>query len=148
MANGKSTGQTLVRQPLSNAIKFGHTPNRSQWFDDYALCVDSEMMFPLIDARIEKTNERLSAWHKRRNIGSLSPIAKCACKRQIIEVSLSAMLFGDDVINLTADKSIILVDQAILASASCAILDFSPKLSANIASHGKDAPAPEPWLVA
>lgn len=73
------------------------------------------MVMPGIGARIEKAYQYLPSLYKGTHIGTFVQITVHTCIGQIVGFSWPIMFLAHNVIDLTSEKSIVLMDQAIFA---------------------------------
>ncbi len=66
--------------------------------DDWA--IEFKVIVPVLGARIEERNQLARLWIKRANIGAFVAIAAETGQRQIVGVSLTAMLQRYDMVRL------------------------------------------------
>ena len=90
-------------------------------FGDNSRAIDSEMLAPNIDARIEQAGETSSAGHKCRHVGAFESVAENAGIGQVGCDRSAAVFFADDVFDLAAKEGIGFLNKAILAESSGAI---------------------------
>lgn len=100
-----------LQQPCRGASDFG---------DAEDVCPRSlEMIIPCIFSRIEQSNDEIGVWIKTDEVGAFVQIAVHASQGEIFLNGLSAMLFGDDVLNMKWSVDFILhTKSAILATVS------------------------------
>jgi hypothetical protein len=92
----------------------GCLPDRSQGEDREAVRVEVEVIPPALGARIEEAYPFISTGYDRGDVASLVPIADEACIREVVLTRWPTMLFADDVIDLTSEKCVFSVNEAIL----------------------------------
>ena len=108
---------------------------------EYSWAVQFEMSRPLLDARIVKTNkgEGVRGVNDGTDIGPLMPIAERTCKSQIVCCGQTVMFLTDNVVDLTACISVLLVDQAVFANAFRPFCHEAAQLGGNVATHSSGA---------
>ena len=98
---------------------------------DDPLALPSEVLRPLVTARVKKPDQRALLRH-RCDVAALRAIARHAREREILRFRLPAMLFADDVIHLAAKPSVRLGDPAVFATFVRACPDETPQFRRNV----------------
>jgi hypothetical protein len=93
------------------------------------------MLRPPVCARVEEPDEFACPPQDRPNVAPLLAVAKGARIRQVVWLCRTAVLHADDVINLTAEEGIVLVNQAILAQRLSASDDEVSQVFADVSTH-------------
>jgi hypothetical protein len=115
-----------TEQRRSRFANFRHT--------DDAIPIESEMLGPAIYARIEQPAEPSGAVGNCGDIGPFKTIAEDARQCQVCLVRWSAVFFAYDMFDLTAEKCILLVNQAIFAQ-TLRPLTYEPSEARRYAAH-------------
>lgn len=79
------------------------------------------MIPPAIRTGIEEADQLSGLRHERRDIASLVAIAGQAGTGQVVLSRKPAVLLANDVVHLTSEERVILMNEAVLAEMSCAI---------------------------
>lgn len=102
---------------------------------DKANTIKREMLAPSVHARIEEPNKSSCGPYERTDIATLGTIAECTGIREIVSSCRTAMLLADDVIDLTSEEGVLLMNQAILTQAIRTLFYQAAQRGTNVASH-------------
>lgn len=96
----------------------GRLANIGQRYDGDAIrIIQTKMVAPGVQARVIKSHQQARFRDQRGDVAALVPVAGETCIRQVIFLRPSAVLLADDMVNLKAEKRVILMDQAVFTHA-------------------------------
>jgi hypothetical protein len=98
--------------------------NICQRLDDHT--VKLEVVYPPISPWIKKADERMCRPYDRANITAFMAITEGTGQCQIISGCWATVLFADDMIDLTAEEGVVLVEEAILTDPLGTVHDEPP----------------------
>ena len=121
IASGNDGDQS--HQPVELKQARGHA---SSWRE----CLDNavnrmEVIRPAFQARVKQGDNRLGFGIERAQIAALVTITLCAGEAEVVALSLSAVFFGDDVVDFVGKQPIMLIDLAVFAALIRAVGDFA-----------------------
>lgn len=87
--------------------------------DGYAVRIQLEVLPPRVCSRIEKADQLARLGHDRSDVAPLVPVADEAGIGEVVLMRPPTMLFADDVVDLTAEKRIVGMNETIFAERIC-----------------------------
>lgn len=102
--------------------------------DSDAVSIESEVLRPVVIARVEEAGELPALRCDGAEIAALAPVAEQTGEGKVIRFRRPAMFLADDVIDLAAEEGIVLVDEAVLAQSLRPPYHQPPEFRADVAA--------------
>jgi len=93
------------------------------------------VIYPSVYPWVEESDEFASPPQNRPDVATFMAVTEDTRIRQVVRLRRTAMLHADDVVNLTSEERVFLMNQAILTKIVCASGNNTPKVVAYVATH-------------